>query len=45
MQSLFQPVVNDIVGLVSQQVEAAKAKEKAALDVSNSLREFLSVCL
>lgn len=35
MQSLFQPVVIDILGLVSQQVRAAKAKKNAVINVKN----------
>lgn len=45
MQSLFQPVVNDTVGLVSQQVRAAMAKKKAAINVSNSSAYFLGLSL
>ena len=33
MQSLFQPVVTDILSLVSQQVSAAKAKKEAMIKV------------
>lgn len=43
MRGLFRPVVSKIVGLVSQQVKAARAKKGAAIDVSNSFRHFLSV--
>lgn len=45
MESLFLPVVNDTLALVSQQVKAAMAKKKAAIDVSNSIRYCLSVSL
>lgn len=45
MQSLFQPVVTDTVGLVSQQVRAAMTKKKAAINVSNSSAYFLGLSL
>ncbi len=34
MQSLFEPVVMEVLGLVSQQVSAAEAKKSAVINVS-----------
>jgi hypothetical protein len=42
MQSLFDPVVSDITSLLSEQIEEAKTKKNATIDVMtrNSIKDL-----